>query len=67
MARRKRTPEEEARRTKIRELLQASNVGSMEDIQNLFKETIAEFMETGLDADCGRLYCCSNTYMRKCV
>ncbi len=37
MARRKRTPEEEARRTKIRELLQASNVGSMEDIQNLFK------------------------------
>ena len=54
MARRKRTPEEEARRTKIRELLQASNVGSMEDIQNLFKETIAEFMETGLDADCGR-------------
>ena len=51
MARRKRTPEEEARRTKIRELLQASNVGSMEDIQNLFKETIAEFMETGLDAE----------------
>ena len=39
MARRKRTPEEEARRTKIRELLQASNVCSMEDIQNLFKET----------------------------
>ena len=51
MARRKRTPEEEARRTKIRELLQASNVGSMEDIQNLFKETIAEFMEAGLDAE----------------
>ena len=51
MARRKRTPEEEARRTKIRELLQASNVSSMEDIQNLFKETIAEFMEAGLDAE----------------
>lgn len=51
MARRKRTPEEEARRTKIRELLQASNVCSMEDIQNLFKETIAEFMEAGLDAE----------------
>ena len=51
MARRKRTPEEEARRSKIRELLQASNVCSMEDIQNLFKETIAEFMEAGLDAD----------------
>lgn len=67
MARRRRTPEEEARRTKIRELLQASNVGSMEDIQNLFKETIAEFMETGLYADCGLLYFGSNTYMRKCV
>ena len=32
MAKRKRTPEEEARRRKIRELLQASNIGSMEDI-----------------------------------
>ena len=51
MARRKRTPEEEARRTKNRELLQESNVSRMEDIQNLFKETIAEFMETGLDAE----------------
>jgi len=28
-----------------------SNVGNMEDIQNLFKETIAEFMENGLDAE----------------
>jgi hypothetical protein len=27
-----------------------SNVGNMEDIQNLFKETIAEFMENGLDS-----------------
>ncbi len=26
-------------------------MGSMEDIQNLFKETIAEFMEAGLDAE----------------
>lgn len=51
MSRRNRSPEEEARRTKIRELLQESNVTSMEDIQNLFKETIAEFMENGLDAE----------------
>lgn len=51
MARRNRTPEENARRKKIRELLQMSNVGSMEDIRNLFKETIAEFMENGLDAE----------------
>ncbi len=51
MGRRNRTPEENERRAKIRELLQASNISSMEDIQNLFKETIAEFMENGLDAE----------------
>ena len=47
----KRTPEENARKTKIRELLQMANIGSMDDIQSLFKETIAEFMENGLDAE----------------
>lgn len=51
MSRRNRSPEEEARRGKIRELLQESNVTSMEDIQNLFKETIAEFLENGLDSE----------------
>ena len=51
MSRRKRTPEENERREKIRELLRISNVGSMEDIQKLFKETIAEFMENGLEAE----------------
>ena len=51
MGRRKRSPEEQERRAKIRELLQLSNVSSMEDIQNLFKETIAEFIEDGLDAE----------------
>ena len=50
MSRRNRSPEE-ARRGKIRELLQESNVTSMEDIQNLFKETIAEFLENGLDSE----------------
>ena len=50
-SRRKRSPEEQARREKIRELLQSSGISSMEDIQNLFKETIAEFMENGLDAE----------------
>ena len=48
MARKKCTPEENARREKIRELLQMANIGSMDDIQSLFKETIAEFMENGL-------------------
>ena len=51
MARRKRTTEKNARREKIRELLQLANIGSMDDIQRLFKETIAEFMENGLDAE----------------
>ena len=51
MGRRKRSPEEMERRAKIRELLQLSNVGSIEDIQSLFKETIAEFIEDGLDAE----------------
>ncbi len=48
---RKRTPEEEARRKLIRELLSKANVTGMEDIQKLFKETIAEFMEDSLDAE----------------
>lgn len=48
-----RTLEENARREKIRELLQMANIGSMNDIQNLFKETIAEFMENGLEAELG--------------
>ena len=51
MSRKNRTPEENARREKIRELLQLANIGSMDDIQNLFKETIAEFMENGLEAE----------------
>ena len=51
MARKNRTPEENARREKIRELLQMANIGSMDDIQSLFKEAISEFMENGLEAE----------------
>ena len=51
MSRKNRSPEEKARRAKIRELLQMENIDSMDDIQNLFKETIAEFMENGLEAE----------------
>ena len=50
-SRKNRSPEEQARRAKIRELLELSDITSMEDIQSLFKETIAEFMENGLDAE----------------
>ena len=45
MSRKNRSPEEKARRAKTRELLQMANIDSMDDIQDLFKETIAEFME----------------------
>ena len=51
MTRKNRTPEENARRGKIRELLRMANIGSMDDIQSLYKETIAEFMENGLEAE----------------
>ena len=51
MARKNRTPEENVHREKIRELLQRANIGSMEDIQSRYKETLAEFMETGLEAE----------------
>lgn len=51
MSRKNRTPEENARRAKIRELLQEANISSVADIQILFRETIAEFMENGLEAE----------------
>ena len=51
MSRKNRSPEEKARRAKIRELLQMANIDSMDDIQDLFKETIAEFMENGLETE----------------
>ena len=51
MGRRKRTEEQQARRALISELLSAANVQSMEDIQELFKETIAEFIEGSLESE----------------
>ena len=41
---RRRSPEEAARREKIRELLALADVNGMEDIRQLFRETIAEFI-----------------------
>lgn len=38
---------------KIRKLLQTANIGSINSIQNLFEESMAEFMETGLEAELG--------------
>ena len=59
MARKNRTPEENARREKIRELLQMANIGSTDDIQSLFKEAISEFMENGLEAELDNELGCS--------
>ena len=64
MARKNCTPEENARREKIRELLQMANIGSMDDIQNLFKETIAEFMEKGLRQSWMTSWATANTATR---
>lgn len=53
MGRRRRgeTEEQQARRELISELLSAADVQSMDDIQDLFKETIAEFMQGSLEAE----------------
>ena len=59
MVSKKRSPEENARREKIRELLHMANISSKDDIQNLFKETIAEFMEDGLEAELDEELGCS--------
>ena len=48
---RKGTEEQQARRALISELLSAANVQSMDDIQELFKETIAEFVEGSLESE----------------
>ncbi len=51
MAKRKRSPEELERRARIREFLKENDIGSMSDIQELFKETIGSFFENGLEAE----------------
>ena len=60
-SRKNRSPEEQARRAKIRELLQESNVSSMEDIQSLFKEFMEDGLNAGLDDELGySKYDCKN-------
>ena len=46
-----RTPEEMARREKISEMLQSLDVSSMEDIRELYRQTIAQFMENSLESE----------------
>lgn len=46
-----RSPEEMARREKISEMLQALDISSMDDIKELYRQTIAQFMENSLGAN----------------
>ena len=51
MPRRKRTPEEIARKAKVRELMQELDIIDMSDINSLFKEFVGDILENGLEAE----------------
>ncbi|WP_296728242.1 hypothetical protein [Ruminococcus sp.] len=53
MSRRRRngTEEQRARRELISDFLSAANIQSMDDIQELFKEALAGFMEGSLESE----------------
>ena len=51
MPRRKRTPEELARKAKVRELMQELDINDMSDINALFKEFVGDILENGLEAE----------------
>lgn len=51
MPRRKRTPEEIARKAKVRELMQELDINDMSDINTLFKEFVGDILENGLEAE----------------
>ena len=51
MSRRKRTPEEIARKAKVRELMQELDINDMSDINALFKEFVGDVLENGLEAE----------------
>lgn len=51
MPRRKRTPEELARKAKVRELMRELDIKDMSDINALFKEFVGDVLENGLEAE----------------
>lgn len=51
MPRRKRTPEEQERKAKVRELMQELDINDMSDINALFKEFVRDILENGLEAE----------------
>ncbi|GHS91174.1 hypothetical protein AGMMS49957_17940 [Synergistales bacterium] len=51
MAKRRRSPEELARREKVSAFLQEFDINSLEDINGLFKELIGTVLENGLEGE----------------
>ena len=51
MPRRKRTPEEIARKERTKALMKELNIKDMDDIQDLFKSFVAAALEGGLEAE----------------
>ena len=51
MAKSRITPEQKARRAQLGPLMEGAGIKSMEDIQELFKDMIATFVNQGLEAN----------------
>ena len=51
MVTRRKDPERAAKRAKIGALLQAPQVSSMQEINDLFKEIVGTFLEKGLEGE----------------
>ena len=51
MPRRNRTPEEIARKAKVRKLMQELDINDMSDINALFKEFAGDILENDLEAE----------------
>ena len=63
MSRKNRSLEEKERRAKIRDLFQMGGISSTDASQNLFKETIAELMENGIDRWCDSCNCTIHNFL----
>ena len=51
MAKSRITPEQKARRAQLGQLMEGAGIKSMEDIQELFKDMIASFVNQGLEGE----------------
>ena len=51
MAKSRISPEQKARRAQLGELMAGAGIKTMEDIQELFKDMIASFVDQGLEGE----------------